>query len=44
LKGLDAGTQYTIVLVATTGTENINLETESDQINLKTGGHGKFLL
>lgn len=39
LSELEVGTRYTVILVATTGTENINLETESDKVILKTGGH-----
>jgi len=38
LSELEIGTRYSIILVATTGTENINLETESDMAILKTGG------
>jgi len=38
LSELEIGTRYSIILVATTGTENINLETESDMVILKTGG------
>lgn len=38
LRELEHGTKYTIYLVATTGTENINLETQSVGVVLKTGG------
>jgi neuronal cell adhesion protein len=38
LSELEIGSRYTIILVATTGTEDINLETESDPVILKTGG------
>lgn len=38
---LDRGTRYSVVLVATTGTENVNLETESNVETLKTAGQGK---
>lgn len=38
LSQLEIGSRYTIILVATTGTEDINLETESDRVILKTGG------
>ena len=41
LTGLDQGTKYNVVLVATTGTEEKSLETDSDMIVLKTAGQGK---
>ena len=42
LSELERGTQYTVKLVATTGTENVNFETESDAVVLKTAGQGKL--
>ncbi len=44
LADLDRGTKYSIVLVATTGTEHNSLETESDLVILKTAGHGKLFI
>ena len=38
---LDRGTRYTVVLVATTGTEEKSLETDSDSQVIKTAGQGK---
>ncbi len=38
---MDRGTKYNVILVATTGTENVNLETESDSAVLKTAGQRK---
>ena len=37
---LDRGTRYTVVLVATTGTEEKSLETDSDSEIIKTAGQG----
>ena len=42
LTELDRGTKYSVILVATTGTEHMSLETDSDVIILKTAGHGKL--
>lgn len=39
--GLESGTRYIVTLVATTGTEERSLETESDEEVLKTAGKGK---
>jgi hypothetical protein len=39
---LDRGTRYSIVLVATTGTEEKSLETDSDIVILKTAGQGNY--
>ncbi len=41
LTDLERGTRYSVILVATTGTETNSLETESDVEILKTAGHGK---
>lgn len=41
LTELDRGTKYSVILVSTTGTEHMSLETDSDLIILKTAGHGK---
>ena len=40
LNELERGTEYSLILVATTGTENVGLETESDRVVLKTAGTG----
>jgi hypothetical protein len=42
LNELERGTKYSVILVATTGTENVKLETESDPVILKTTGQGKY--
>ena len=42
LTDLERGTRYSVVLVATTGTEHNSLETESNVEILKTAGAGKF--
>ena len=41
LTDLERGTRYSVILIATTGTEINSLETESDVEILKTAGHGK---
>ena len=43
LTDLDKGTRYSVVLVATTGTEEKSLETDSDVEILKTTGQGWFI-
>ena len=40
---LDRGTRYTVILVATTGTEEKSLETDSDSEIIKTAGQGEFI-
>jgi hypothetical protein len=40
LGDLDRGTKYSLILVATTGTESTSLETESNMVVLKTAGQG----
>ena len=40
ISDLDRGTRYTVVLVATTGTEEKSLETDSDSEIIKTAGQG----
>ncbi len=40
---LDRGTRYSVVLVATTGTEEKSLETDSDIVILKTAGQGIYI-
>lgn len=42
LTDLESGTRYSVVLVATTGTEHNSLETESNVEVLKTAGKGNF--
>jgi neuronal cell adhesion molecule len=41
LNELERGTKYSVILVATTGTENVKLETESDPVILKTTGQAR---
>lgn len=43
LNELERGTKYSVILVATTGTENVKLETESDPVILKTTGQGNLM-
>ena len=43
LTELDKGTRYSVVLVATTGTEEKSLETDSDTEILKTTGQGMLI-
>ena len=38
---LERGTRYTVILVATTGTEEKSLETDSDSEIIKTAGQRK---
>ncbi len=42
VNGLDSGSNYLVVLVATTGSGETALETESDEITVKTLGSGTF--
>jgi hypothetical protein len=39
---LERGTRYTVILVATTGTEEKSLETDSDSEIIKTAGQRKW--
>jgi len=43
ITGLESGTRFIVILVATTGTEERSLETESDEEVLKTAGKGKLI-